>query len=326
MRAVTTAFTTALCIAASAAHAEVTLTDSTDKVRVEVDGKLLTEYCYRGASHVYFYPLIGPGGARMTRGFPMEDLPGEEHDHPHHRSLWFSHGNVNGVDFWAENSSFKGGNPKNPPGQILHQEFLEKQGGKDKAVIRDRLKWLAPDGSIPLTSEQTFRAYQPHDSLQALDFEVTLIAGSQEVVLGDTKEGSMALRINESMRLALPGKQPGSGHIHSSTGKADAEVWGTRADWVDMSGPVNGATVGIALLDHPQNPRHPTRWHARDYGLFAANPFCEHDMNKEASKGAGDLKLAPGQRITFRYRIILHPGDAASAHIADKYASYATGK
>ncbi|NBV85271.1 MAG: hypothetical protein EBS01_03170, partial [Verrucomicrobia bacterium] len=312
MRTTTIAIATALGIATSAARAEVTLTDSPDKVRVEVDGKLLTEYCYRGASHVYFYPLIGPGGARMTRSFPMEALPGEEHDHPHHRSLWFAHGNVNGIDFWAETASFKSGAPKSPLGQIVHDEFLEKRGGKDMAVIRDRLKWLAPDGSVPLTSEQTFRVHQPHDSIQELDFEVTLIAGAQEVVLGDTKEGAMALRINESMRLALPGKQPGSGRIHSSTGKTDAEVWGTRAEWVDMSGPVNGTTVGIALLDHPQNPRHPTRWHARDYGLFAANPFCEHDMNKAAPAGTGDLKLAPGQRITFRYRIILHPGDAAA--------------
>jgi hypothetical protein len=102
------------------------------------------------------------------------------------------------------------------------------------------------------------------------------------------------------------------------------KVWGKRAAWVDYSGPVDGKVVGIAFFDHPKNLRHPTRWHARDYGLFAANPFCEREMDRTQAAGAGDLKLAAGQSVTFQYRIILHAGDAAQAKIAERFAEYAT--
>lgn len=301
------------------AWAAVEMKQGPEKVRVEIGGQLFTEYCFAGAPHVYFHPLIGPGGARMTRDWPMRETPGEERDHPHHRSLWFSHGAVNGVDFWTE--AAPGKTLKQPSGRIEHVKFLEVQGGEKEGVIRDQLRWVAADGSVPLTSVQTFRVLDGVE--RAIDFSMTLTAGEKAVTLGDTKEGTMALRIAESMRLILPGKKPGAGKIVNSAGDLDGKVWGTKAAWADYSGPVEGQVVGIAIFDHPKNPRHPTRWHARDYGLFAANPFCEHEMDKSQPAGTGDYKLAPGQSVTFQYRIILHAGDAAEAKIAERFAAYA---
>jgi hypothetical protein len=249
----------------------------------------------------------------------MEDVPGEEHDHPHHRSLWYSHGAVNGVDFWGEAKS----TAKVPVGKIVHEKLLEAKGGAE-GVVKSKLRWEAPDGTVPLTSVQTFRVHQSPANERLIDFDVDLTAGAKDVVLGDTKEGTMAIRIAESMRLAQPKKQAGSGHIANAKGDPGDKVWGKRAEWVDMSGPVDGKTVGIAMFDHPRNPRHPTRWHARDYGLFAANPFCEHDMGSSQPKGAGDFMLHSGESVTFRYRIYLHEGDEKQAKVAERFAQYAS--
>jgi len=311
---------------AAGAHAAVEIKELPDKVTVEVGGKPFTEYHFTGASHVYFYPLYGPGGAKMTRDWPMQDTPGESHDHPHHRSFWFSHGIVNGADFWGEVASTGGKPPKNPLGQIVHEKFLKVQGGEKEGIIQDQLKWVEPDGSTALTSVQTFKVYDGPDTERVFDFEVSLTAGEKDAVFGDTKEGSMAIRIAESMRVAQPNKKPGEGHMIDSAGDTDTQVWGKRADWVDYSGPVNGKIVGISFFDHPSNPRHPTRWHARDYGLFAANPFCEHDMDKTLPVGAGNFTLAAGKSITFKYRFILHEGDAAQYKTAEHYAAYAAEK
>jgi hypothetical protein len=313
----------AFCLFARFASAGVEMQEGADKVTVNIDGKLFTEYCFHGATHVYFYPLIGPGGAKMTRDWPMQSPAGEAHDHPHQRSLWFAHGEVNGADFWSEAASFPNDNKPHPVGEIRHVKFVEVKGGDKEGVIRDQLAWVAPDGTTPLTSVQTFRVYETPETERMFDFEVVLTAGDKDVVMGDTKEGSMALRIAESMRISHPKDVPGEGHMLNSEGVKDVAVWGKRANWVDYWGPVDGKTVGIAFFDNPQNPRHPTRWHARDYGLFAANPFCEHQMDPSKPAGSGDFKIPAGQSATFRYRIILHEGDADHAKVADRYAEYA---
>jgi len=294
----------------------VRITDVDGKLRVEVNRELFTEYVYTGAPHVYFYPVIGPGGARMTRDYPMvKDSEGEDHDHPHHRSLWYSHGSVNGIDFWSEGSK---------AGKIVHDKFLEVTGTPDEGVIRSTCKWIAPDGEITLTDERTFRVYARPTNERLFDFEITLKGGKNEIVLGDTKEGSMAVRIAETMRLTH-GKKPGDGHILQSTGVRDDATWGKHAEWCDYYGPVAGKIVGIAIFDHPSNPRHPTTWHVRDYGLFAANPFGLRDFEKQ-EKGAGDLTVPAGKSITFRYRFYIHSGTTEEAKVADRYAEYAKSK
>ena len=238
------------------AHSAVDVKELPDRVRVEIGGKLFTEFRHGDAAHVYYYPVLGPDGAKMTRSWPMENVPGEERDHPHHRSMWFSHGLVNGVDFWGEDASYKG-KPKHPVGKIVFDKVVEAKGG-EVGVVTTSQKWTAPDGSVPLTSVQTLRVHDRPESERMFDFETTLTAGGKDVKFGDTKEGTFGIRIAESMRLKQP-KAPGEGHIVNSDGLRDDKVWGTRGKWVDMSGPVGGKTYGIAIFDHPTNLRHPTR-------------------------------------------------------------------
>ena len=204
-----------LLVLALPASAAVEMKKGPDKVRVEIGGELFTEYCFIGAPHVYFYPLIGPGGTRMTRDWPMKN----------------THGSVNGVDFWTEAAP---GQKAKAHGRIEHAKFLEVKGGKNKGVIRDQLRWIAADGSVPVTGVQTFRVQDGAERI--IDFAMTLTAGEKDVVFGDTKEGTMALRIAESMRLVGADKKPGAGKILNSAGDVDAKVWGRRAAWVDYAG------------------------------------------------------------------------------------------
>lgn len=290
---------------------KVQITELPDRLRIELEGKLFTEYFYKDVPRPYFYPLMGPGELPMTRNWPMKDVPGEEHDHKHHRSLWFTHGSVNGQDFWSEDKDF---------GKIVHDGFTEIKSGNDSGVIRSKNKWIAADGTLVCTDERTFRVYAPRKLGERIfDYEITLQPAQAELKFGDTKEGSMAVRLAETMR--LKGKV-GHGHIINSAGVRDEQTWGQRAEWCDYYGPVEGKTVGVAIFDHPQNPRHPTWWHVRDYGLFAANPFGKHDFEKLKDKAAGDLVVPSSKSITFRYRFYLHEGNDQEAQVASKYKEY----
>ncbi|MEO8351103.1 MAG: PmoA family protein [Chthoniobacteraceae bacterium] len=303
------------------ARADVTVTPLDDRVRIDLNGQHFTDYRFVGAPHVYYWPLMGPNQVQMTRAWPMAEVDGEDRDHVHHRSFWFAHGLVNGIDFWGENASYKG-NPKHPVGTIQHAKIVEAKSGPEVGVLTTAQNWVAPDGSIPLTGEQTLRVHDVGPNERLFDFNVTLTAGAKDVVLGDTKEGTAALRIAESMRLKQPKGKVSQGHILNSEGRKDSEVWGKRAKWVAMDGPIDGKTYDIAFMEHPSNPRSPTRWHARDYGLFAANPFCEHEMDPNLPAGSGDFTLKSGQSITLKYRIWIHEGAADQAAIEKAYSNY----
>jgi hypothetical protein len=287
----------------------VQITQLPDRLRIEINGRLFTEYFYKDVPRPYYYPLIGPGEAAMTRNWPMKTTPGEEHDHKHHRSLWFAHGAINGHDFWSEDKDF---------GKTVHDGFLEIKSGKESGVIKSRNNWVTANGQRVCTDEQTLRVYTPQRPNERIfDFEITIHADDADVTFGDTKEGAMAVRLAQTMTL-----KGGGGHIVNSAGVRDGQTWGKRAEWCDYYGPVDGKTVGVAIFDHPQNPRHPTWWHVRDYGLFAANPFGRHDFEKLPDKAAGDLVVPAGKSVTFRYRFYLHEGDDQQAKVAEKYREY----
>jgi len=306
------------------ASAEVTVKEDGDKVTVMFDGKLFTEYHFKGARRPYFYPIIGPTGAGMTRNWPMkEGVEGEEMDHPHHMGLWYGHRSVNGAGFW-ENT----GKPGAKLGQMIHDSFVDLKGGSDEGVIHDKNKWILDDsGELVCTDERTITIHQSKEG-PMIDFAITITPGAKEVVFGDDKDGTMAIRVPETIRVERAklkgGKEtpPGDGHILTSEGVKDRDAWGTRAKWCDYFGPVEGKTVGIAIFDHPTNPRYPTWWHVRTYGLFAANPFGQSQFEKLPNKEAGAFKIAPGESATFRYRFFFHEGDTAVAKVADRYQDF----
>jgi len=282
-------------------------------LRVEINGKLFTEYNFQDVPRPYFYPVIGPTGVPIVRHWPMKEGKDEAKDHVHHRSLWFTHGEVNGHDFWGEGSR---------SGKIVHDKLLKMTFGRDVGIIQSQNKWVTRDGKVICTDTRTHRFYPPMATGQIMDFEVTIHASHGKVVMGDTKEGSMAIRLTPTMRVKTKEGKVGKGHIINSEGHSDGDAWGKRAAWCDYYGPVEGEVVGVAIFDHPKNPRHPTWWHVRTYGLFTANPFGVHDFERKP-KGVGDLTIPAGQSVTFRYRFYFHKGDEKQAKVAELYREYA---
>lgn len=286
--------------------------EESDPLRITIQGEPFTEYHYRGVSRPFLYP-IRVAGVGMTRNYPMRDVAGEDRDHPHQRSLWWAHGSINGCDFWSETPD---------AGRTVHEKFLEVKSGSDCGVIRTANRMVAKDGTLVATDERTIRIYARKGDAM-LDYDITVHASQGELRFGDTKEGTMAIRIAESMRL-VKDKKPGAGRIINDEGIRDGEAWGKRAKWVDYHGPVEGKEMGVAIFDHPSNPRHPTWWHVRDYGLFAANPFGVHDFEKKPA-GTGDLVVPAGESVTFRYRFYFHGGDERAAGVAERYREYVAG-
>lgn len=315
---------------------DVKLTRADDRVRVELGGKLFTEYVFKGAQKPYFYPVLAADGTELTRNFPMKkDVAGEVRDHPHHRSMWFTHGDVNGLDFWAETNG-----PKQ--GKIVNQSVEQSVKG-GVGVIVSRNQWVGPDGAVQLTDETTIRVRGDGNS-RFVDYEVTLKAPADKpVIFGDTKEGSMAIRLplwmtpphsyTDEVVDAQGAKKkqkvqgPGKGTIINAEGVKNTPTWGKKSPWVDYHAPKDGKIYGIAMFDHPSNPRSPTWWHVRDYALFAANPFGKHDFeNLKDQPKAGDFEIAAGKSVTFRWRIYFHLGDEKTAKVAEHYTTYAAGK
>jgi hypothetical protein len=322
---------------------DVKLTRLTDRVRVEIGGQPFTQYIFGdGASKPYCYPVLASDGTSLTRDFPMKQTPGEDTDHPWHRALYFGHSVVNGVDFWNEGAGDKGKSP-DAKGKTVHDKILETTSGK-VGVLRTSNRWVAPDGRVICTDERRL-SFQATKDARMIDYEVTMHASTNEpLVLGDNKDGTMAIRIAQWM--TMPHKKQGGGasitgasndvlsasstsqgHIVNSAGHRDGDTWGKRAEWCDYYAEHNGKTYGIAIFDHSQNVRHPTWWQVRDYGLFGANPFGKHDFeNLKDQPHAGDYTIPAGGSLTLRYRFYFHNGDEKAAKIAERYADYAAGK
>jgi hypothetical protein len=281
-----------------------------EAAEVLIGGALFTRYVIAGGPKPYCYPIIGPTGKYITRNYPMKTVEGEATDHPHQRSLWFTHGEVNGVSYWHEGAK---------AGKQTHRGFDVAESGPVVGRIRARADWVEADGKKVCEDVRDLRFYKVARG-QLFDWTITVKATGGTVKFGDTKEGTFGFRVATTMRTD---KKLG-GKILNSEGQTDGDAWGKRAAWCDYSGPVEGETVGIAVFDHPTSFRHPTYWHVRTYGLFAANPFGLHDFVRELrQKREGDHTLKQGESTTFRYRVWIHRGTAEEAGVAETYAEYA---
>jgi ketosteroid isomerase-like protein len=290
--------------------AKITVEKSDRGAVVKADGQLFTEYVVRSNTKPILWPLIGPDGKRMTRDYPMlENQPGERYDHPHHRSMWFTHGEVNDIDFWADK-------PAEKKGKVVHREFVALESG-ERGKIVTRNDWMSPDLKKKICEDQrTFIFYADPDK-RWIDVELVVKATNGPVTFGDTKEGCFGVRVAGTMKVdAKPG-----GEIVTSRGKTNAAAWGKQAEWVDYHGPVDGETVGVAIMNHPSSFRYPTYWHVRTYGLFTANPFGLHHFTG-AKEGAGAHTIESGETMTLRYRVLLHKGDEKAGRVAEIFDAY----
>jgi len=284
-------------------------------LRIEIDGKLFSEYVVKDTPRPFLYPVVGAGGESIVRNFPMRtDVAGESKDHKHHRALWFTHGSVNGMDFWSEEKQF---------GRQEHVAFRDVRAEGNKGSFTADTKWVSAGGKCVMTDERRITVTALPEGEKHIDFDITLKAGEGDVVLGDTKEGTMALRLCQSLSLKGEGAQ---GHAYNSAGDRQKDIWGKKADWVCYYGPdPKGNKVGVVIFSHPSNLRSPTTWHARDYGLFAVNPFGVHDfegLKKGDQDGKGDYKIAKGDSLKLRYRFYLAKGRPKPDALEAKFKEY----
>lgn len=292
--------------------AEITAERSENGAIVKIDGQLFTEYLVKSETKPILWPILGPTGKPMTRDYPLRERPDEATDHPHQRSLWFAHGNVNGVNFWAEPRSAP--NNKNL-GVIQHVKFLTVASGKP-AVIVTQNDWLGPDGKKICEDQRTLQ-FDTDGTARWIDFDVAVKATDGPVTFADDKEGAFGVRIAHSM--TVDAKQ--GGKIINSKHQTDGAAWGQPAPWVDCHGPVDGQVLGIAIFNHPNSFRYPTYWHVRGYGLFAANPFGVHEFSAGKLDG-GAHTIPSGECMTLRYRVFLHQGDETAGKVAEAFDAY----
>lgn len=284
-----------------------------DDKSVVIDGKPFTTFHYGAeAGKPFLAPLRSASGKIVTRMFPMENVPGESRDHLHHRGLWFSYDDVNGVKFWENDPSYK----KGRIGRIVVRDSSWK-GGKGAGTLTATMEWRDPEGKV-LMVENRDMVFRDDPTLRIIDFRITLTA-AVDVTFGDTKEGAFAIRLAENFT------EKRGGRIVDSEGRSRmANVWGKRAKWVDYSGEIDGEKLGVAIFDHPGNPHFPTYWHARDYGLFSLNPFGENAFDPGAPENI--VKLKTGEKLSFQWRVVIHPGDAETGKVAELYKEFAASR
>ncbi len=307
---------------------QVTLTEMEDRLRVEIDGELFTEYRFKGEERFFpaCYPVMGPGEVPMTRRFPFEKVEGEDTDHPHHQSLWFAHSEINGHNFWAV-AKYK----DKMPGKQVHRRFEEIKSGEGEGHFIAETDYMTADGKRILSDTRKYRFIagdKPGDP-RCIDVTITLHASDGELTFGDQKDAGMAVRVNFELQVEKrtgsknPEFKAGEGHLLNSEGITDKDTWGKRARWIDNYGTIGGKPVGVAILDHPGNPRHPTHWHSRTYGLVAANIYGVRHFEALQDPKAGQFVIPEGKSETFRWRFVFHQGTPQEAGIEEAFARFA---
>jgi Family of unknown function (DUF6807) len=311
------------------------------RVDVTIGGEPFTSYIWPATlKKPVLYPIRTAAGHAITRGFPMEPTPGERVDHPHHVGLWFNYGDVNGIDFWNNSDAIE---PERRPkmGTIRHRAVNKATSGREHGRLDVQADWLMPDGSVILTEDTTYM-FSGTASSRTIDRITRLTAGKTRIDLKDNKEGVLGLRVTRA--LEHPSDKPEvftdaqgkptevpkldnsgvTGHYLTSDGKQGDAAWGTRGKWCQLTGTVQGEAVTVAIFDHPDNPGYPTYWHARGYGLFAANPLGQ----KELSGGRDTLGFAiePGQTATFRYRVTIVSGTSSAGDTERAWDAWAGGR
>ena len=308
------------------------------RVDVIVDGRPFTSYIWpEMLTKPVLYPLRTSKGTIVTRGFPLDPRAGERVDHPHHSGYWLNYGNVNGVDFW-NNSVALTAEQRTKMGTIRQQRVTQAASGKDRGKLSVETDWIMPDGQTILHEATTF-VFQAGPNLRVIDRITTLTALDSRVVFHDDKEGMIGLRVRRE--LEQPSTEPlvftdssgrpttvkvldntgVTGQYRSSEGKTGDAVWGTRGRWTMLTGKVGDELIALVMLDHPRNVGFPTYWHARGYGLFAANPLGQEVFSNGKEKL--NFTLEPKHSVTFRYRLLIVSGPTTPDQVEQQYRRFA---
>lgn len=293
---------------------ELDRNDAEKKVNVFISGKFFTSYLYSEEfKKPVLYPVKTARGSEVTRGFPLNPRPGERTDHPHHVGVWFNYGDVNGLDFW-NNSNKIPADKINNYGSIRHKRINNTSSGEEKGELKVTMEWGNAEGKALLEENTTF-FFRGTDDKRSIDRITKLTALDKDVSMKDNKEGMLGMRMTRELEHP-ENSENATGMYRSSEGLEGIGVWGTRGKWMNLSGKVDNESTSVAILDHPDNIGYPTYWHARGYGLYAANPLGQKALS--GGKEELNFKLSAGESVTFKHRIIIYSGEAASSEQVNK--------
>ncbi len=288
-------------------------------ISVYIGKKLFTRFlALDSMAKPILFPIISASGKTVTRGYPLAPRPGEPTDHPHHTGLWLNYENVNGIDFW--NNSFAIPAEKKMNYGHIAVDSIWRLGGAGFGEIDYAGRWCTWQNKS-LMKEHTAMKFWAQKNLRFID-RTTELTADTIISLPDVKDGLLGLRVARELQIATGGRNEftdnkgittvtmadslGTGDYLTSEGKHGDSAWATRATWCRLSGKLGGDSISIVILDHPKNPGYPTYWHARGYGLFAANPLGQKVFSN--GKESLNLRLQPGETIRFHYRIIIADG------------------
>jgi hypothetical protein len=306
--------------------AAVKLERSPHQIDITIDGKPFTTYYFDPAiAKPYLMPLRTASGAVVTRDFPVRNDaskgdPKASAFEPHQRPLYFGHGDVDGLDFWQEPAfdHYYSDHGHQAYGHMVLKSVEKASSENDAATVRARFTLNDPSNRVIAEETQTF-TFRGDAQTRVIDCEFVLYATAGPLDIGDTKEGTFGIRLAPELSAPL-GRM-----LNSNGAQGEKAIWGKPADWVDYEGMISGRPVGIAVFDSPSSFRHPTTWHARAYGLFAANPFGAREFTGDPSKD-GSWSVPEGKSVTFRYRVLIHEGEFGPAEIGAAYSKYAGEK
>ena len=306
------------------------------RVDITIDGQPFTSYIWpTSLKKPVLYPLIDDQGITVTRGYPLDPRPGERIDHPHHAGLWFNYGDVNGFDFWNNSDAIKP-EDRHKMGTIEPTKIVSTKSGADRGELTADSTWITGEGK-PILAETATYLFTRRPYERIIDVVVTLKA-LDRAVFHDDKEGVLGLRVAGWLESAeekggeftdssgrptkVEGASPGASGVYvTSEGRQGGAAWGTRGRWCSLSGHTGDHSVTIAILDHPENPGYPTYWHARGYGLFAANPLGRSIFDPK--QPALNFTLEKDQTATFRYRIMLMSHKSTTERLNDEADAFA---
>lgn len=293
------------------------------KIQLLLNGRELTSYCYFDSTEKpVLYPIRTVNGVTVTRGYPVAPREGERADHPHHTGLWLNYESVNGIDYW--NNSFAiSTDQKHRYGSIRHVSILEKSSGKGRASLKTSSQWVNAKGDRVIDEVTSFTFTISGSSL-IIDRQSKLTAVADSVLFKDVKDGLLGLRLARPLEMpsqqkdhfiegngkvsdiASENSQGVTGMYTNREGITGDATWGKRSVWTQLTGRIGAKDIGIVMIDRPKNPGYPTYWHARGYGLFAANPLGQAIFSN--GKETLNLRLEKGSSVNFTYRIIVHEG------------------
>jgi VCBS repeat-containing protein len=332
MKYLLTIMSLAFFLTANGQNVKLVQNDTQRKVDVMIDGKIFTSYQYpENQEKPFLFPVYAPNGSVVTRGYPIEPRKGERVDHPHHIGLWFNHGNVNGLDFW-NNSSAIPANKKNSYGHISVQKILKAKSGKT-GTLEVASNWDDNKGKTILT-EKTKYIFSGDKTTRTVDHIAVLTAAVDTVIITDNKEGLIAIRVDRAFE--MPSKdnviytdEKGipttvkatdntgvTGMYVSSNGNKGDAVWGTRNEWVILTGTKDNTVTSMAIFDNPKNPGFPAYSHARGYGLFAINDLGQTSYDPKQEKKVYVLKK--GESMTLYHRFYIQSGSELTPESAVK--------